>query len=155
MISMLHIPDPPTQCITIALSFNWSCSEYSMREYDPEMPSNSVSEDLFSKFSWGWGMPPSISMHMLCMLIVLHTITKFSSLHTQLYSCMAWPPKNCFLQPWFMKQYNWFLHHYFIIDSAIFWAKGFFSMELWMSRFWCFQQLLLHSSTQRFLPTIW
>ena len=58
MISMLHIPDPPTHCVTIALSFNWSCSEYSMREYDPEMPSNSVSEDLFFKIFLGLGYAP-------------------------------------------------------------------------------------------------
>ena len=46
-----------TYTITTAIAFNWSCS-YSMYDYDPEMPSNSTSEDLSVSQTFPWGMPP-------------------------------------------------------------------------------------------------
>ena len=45
-----------------------------MYDYDPEMPSNSILEDLFFKIFLGH-TPSLPSISMLCMLIVLRTIT--------------------------------------------------------------------------------
>ena len=57
----MHIPDPPSYTIIIAIAFNWSYTKlimYSMCDYDPEMPSNSVSEDWF--FNFPEGIPPGL-----------------------------------------------------------------------------------------------
>ena len=88
------------------------------------------SQRICFKFSWG-ACPRTPSISMLHMLIVLHTITwpliTLNSLHTQLCSWLAWPLKNCFLQPcyrllrksraanckfrWLLEYQEWYILH--------------------------------------------
>ena len=46
-----------------------------MHDCDPEIPSNLISEDLFFNFFPGGHAPKLPSISMLCMLIVLYTLT--------------------------------------------------------------------------------
>ena len=58
---------------TLTLNSNIHCIA---KYIDSEMPSDSISEHLFFKFSWPWGAYPKTpySISMLPMLIVLRTI---------------------------------------------------------------------------------
>ena len=70
-----HAYSRSTYIITIAIAFNWQCSWYSMHDYDPEIPSNSISEDPFLKIFLGEHAPRPPSISMPYMLIMFRTTT--------------------------------------------------------------------------------